>query len=473
MNGHWHARVLATIVIFLTVFSLVMVGLTRRQDAMLQTQQYEQAAATFDLIGIVWKWNSDHGGVFVEKKPGMPSSPFLPHPDLKTVSGKTYTLKNPALMTRELSDLARAGLGIGFHITSLKPLNPGNAPDPWEREALSAFEQGAGEKTTVARQDGKRQYRLMRPLHVEASCLPCHASQGYEVGQVRGGISVTMPADDHWGLIRRNIVFMAVLSVALLAAFAMVLYYFIWTLLEKLSRQNEALAGLNATKDRFLGMAAHDIRNPLSVIYSALKVLQPESEGKPHAALVDLMASSADRMLKLVTDLLDVSKINSGHLDLRLKEVDVAALVREAVAASAPIAHQKHIALRHETPQGLGTASLDPDRIRQVLDNLISNAIKFSCIDTTVTVGASKRDKTLSLWVQDQGLGIRPEDRPKLFGEFSKTSSRPTAGESTHGLGLAICKRLVELHGGAIEVDSEPGRGSRFTVVLPAGKAHG
>ncbi|MFA6317515.1 MAG: DUF3365 domain-containing protein, partial [Elusimicrobiota bacterium] len=312
MSGNWRYRVLAACLMLLSMFGLVMWELTERQEAMLNQQEYDQASAVYELLVIAREWNARYAGVFVEKKPGVKSNPFLAHPDIRTASGKTYTLKNPATMTREMSELSRAREGVSFRITSRKPFNPDNGPDPWEAEALHAFDRGAKERTTVELREGRRIFRLMKPLHVDASCLPCHAVQGYKAGQVRGGISVDLPYDDHWLLLRKNALYMALLAILLTILFVTTLYSFIWKLLERLSRQNAELQDLNNTKDRFLGMAAHDLRNPLSVIYSVAKILQPEVAGKPHAGLVDSVAGSAQRMLSLINDLLDAAKINAG-----------------------------------------------------------------------------------------------------------------------------------------------------------------
>lgn len=465
VKTNWRIPVIVAGTAIFGVFLALMIFLGRKQDKMLQEQESDEASAVFDTIVLARRWNSEHGGVFVEKKPGMASNPFLKNPDIKASNGKTYTLKNPATMTREISELARADSGIAFHITSLKPLNPANAPDPWERRALTAFEAGARERREVTSRDGRRTFRLMRPLLVEASCLPCHAVQGYRLGQVRGGISVNLPYDETWVLLGKNAALMTGLSAGAAALFAVLFYLFIWNLLERVDRQNAVLSDLNHTKDRFLGMAAHDLRNPLAVVYSASKALQAEVMGE-HSVLVDAMVSSADRMLRLINDLLDVAKINAGHLDLKLQETDFAAFLRETVRFNAALASRKGIAIVEEFPPGLGIATLDPDRMRQVLDNLISNALKFSDRGTTVTVGAAREGSSLVFWVQDQGPGIKAEDIPKLFGEFCETFTAPTAGEPCTGLGLAICKRLVELHGGNLTVASEIGKGTRFTVFL-------
>ena len=142
------------------------------------------------------RWAAAHGGVYVPVTPTTPPTPYLawlPERDIVTTSGRRLTLLNPAYMTRQIYELAeKSGLPRG-HLTSLKPLRPQNAPDPWEKKALAAFEQGKEEVSEVVFLDGQPSIRLMRPFRVDPSCLTCHGEQGYKVGDIRGAISVSVP----------------------------------------------------------------------------------------------------------------------------------------------------------------------------------------------------------------------------------------------------------------------------------------
>jgi PAS domain S-box-containing protein len=153
-------------------------------------------------------WNASHGGVYVPVTEGTPPNPFLAHlpeREVRTPSGRLLTLVNPTSMTRQVHGLAKQTLGVKGHITSLKPLRPENAADAWETAALRAFEQGKAEVSGVVREDGQDYLRLMRPLVTERACLDCHAAQGYKLGEVRGGISVTMPLAPFWGTWRHHL----------------------------------------------------------------------------------------------------------------------------------------------------------------------------------------------------------------------------------------------------------------------------
>lgn len=142
-------------------------------------------------------WNADHGGVYVDADESTPPNPYLTHPkrDETTVSGRKLTMVNPAYMLRQIAEITRERRGTALHLTSLRPLRPQNAPDPWERGALEAFEGGARERAEFTTDEaGRALFRYMAPLGVETSCLECHAAQGYELGQIRGGISISFAA---------------------------------------------------------------------------------------------------------------------------------------------------------------------------------------------------------------------------------------------------------------------------------------
>jgi len=307
----------------------------------------------------------------------------------------------------------------------------------------------------------------MKPLFVEESCLDCHADQGYTVGEVRGGISISLPFDATAFALRKNYMGMVTVAIVLLILFVMSLYFLIWRLMNRLALQKAELVRLNDTKDKFMGMAAHDLRNPLVVVTGLSKALRKKITDTGQTRILDEIISSARRMSSLVNDLLDLASIKEGQLRLKLREVDVAELIRTSVDCNRVIGQQKNITIVHDVTDDIGSVRLDPERMRQVIDNLTGNACKYSEAGTTVTVGAEKKDGRLVIRVVDQGIGVRPEELAGIFDEFARTSGQPTGGESSHGLGLAIVKRMVELHGGTIEVSSEAGKGSQFTMSFP------
>jgi signal transduction histidine kinase len=238
----------------------------------------------------------------------------------------------------------------------------------------------------------------------------------------------------------------------------------------ELAKQNFELERLNRLKTQFLGMAAHDLRTPIGHIISfsdllldeAATVLSPEQ-----LEFLSIIQSSSEFMLTLIDDFLDVSAIESGHLNLNRRPADPRKLLEHNVALNAMLAQKKHIQVALQIEGPLPTVSLDQGKIAQVLDNLISNAIKFSQPGTAVTVRAVAQDRGVRIAVCDQGPGIPEGERGKLFQPFGKTSVRSTAGESSTGLGLAIVRKIVEGHGGRIWVESEVGVGSSFVFTVP------
>jgi two-component system, sensor histidine kinase and response regulator len=239
--------------------------------------------------------------------------------------------------------------------------------------------------------------------------------------------------------------------------------------LESIKEKNRALAELNEVKNRFVGMVAHDLRNPLGSIASLTELLL-ESRGElPWAEQQDLLQmidSVCTDLLKLVHDILDVSVIESGNLELKYQLGGLDTLINERTRVFESIAAKKKIKLELQL-QAPREFEFDRGKIVQVVDNLISNAIKFSPPDRTVFIGSTQINGTAKVHVKDQGPGLSPEDQGKLFVHFQKLTARPTAGESSTGLGLAIVRRMIEAHQGKLWVESTLGEGAVFLFELP------
>ena len=238
----------------------------------------------------------------------------------------------------------------------------------------------------------------------------------------------------------------------------------------EMAKKNAELELLNEQKNRFLGMAAHDLRSPLGIILTYSEFLEAEAWPVLNAEqreFVTTIKSTSEFMLNLVTDLLDVAAIEAGQLKLDRQPVDLAQLIRRNGTLNRVLAARKDIAVELDLAPSLPPVPLDAGKIEQVLNNLISNAIKFSHPRSTVRVGLTSADGLVTVSVRDEGQGIPAADLPKLFKPFSKTSVRSTTGEPGTGLGLAIARRMIEGHGGRIWVESETGRGSTFAFTLP------
>lgn len=238
----------------------------------------------------------------------------------------------------------------------------------------------------------------------------------------------------------------------------------------EMAKANIELARLNEQKNQLLGMAAHDLRNPLGVIMSYAKFLDRIAGVKlddQERQFLAQIAKSSQFMLRLLEDLLDVSQIESGKLQLALAPLDLAATVAGNIELNRLLAGAKNIAIELQRPAAPLWVEADATKIEQVLNNLISNAVKYSPPGTTVGVTLDADAGEVTVRVRDQGQGIPEAELSGLFQPFSKTSVKSTGGEKSTGLGLAITRRIVEGHGGRIGVESRVGEGSRFSFALP------
>ncbi|MBF0125662.1 MAG: hybrid sensor histidine kinase/response regulator [Magnetococcales bacterium] len=237
-----------------------------------------------------------------------------------------------------------------------------------------------------------------------------------------------------------------------------------------LHRQRTHLLELNALKNKFLGMAAHDLRNPLNSIcgYSDILLTMTVEEGE-RIRFTQTIFDVASQMLHLINDLLDVSVIESGHFVLHQQSGDLADLVAERVQLMTFTAEKKGVSLVTDL-QATPSFLFDRERLAQVVDNLLSNAIKFSPKNTDITVSTGQQREGVFLRVSDQGPGIPETERHQLYGAFQKLSVRPTGAEKSTGLGLSIVKRIMDAHQGVISVVNNEDRGATFTCFFPVGQ---
>ena len=241
------------------------------------------------------------------------------------------------------------------------------------------------------------------------------------------------------------------------------------------SRLYQQLVELNDLKNKFLGIAAHDLRNPIGVVMGYTDIILHGMLGDITEEQKDMLlkiSKAAKNMLSLVNDLLDVSAIESGKLEIKLRETNLEEFLRESYESNRLLAKDKNITLELDKEPGLPRVIMDPDRVSQVLNNLVTNAIKYSFPGSNITIRARKVENEIHISVEDHGQGIPEHELNKLFTAFQKTSVKPTSGEKSTGLGLAICKRMVEAQAGRIWVTSKFGEGSTFTFSLPLRTNH-
>lgn len=232
----------------------------------------------------------------------------------------------------------------------------------------------------------------------------------------------------------------------------------------------EQLSKANAAKNKFLGMAAHDLRNPLASIRGLAEFLRDGVVGEltpDQLDLVNTIHTASQSMLNMVNELLDVATIEAGELKLTTEPHNLADLIEKAVYLANIDAAKKNTHITFAPPASPCTATIDSAKIQQVINNLLSNAVKYSPPGSKITVELHAGERECSFGVKDQGPGIPEGERDKLFKDFGRLSVQPTGGEKSTGLGLAICRKIVEAHRGTIVAENLPDGGCEFRVTLP------
>jgi len=239
----------------------------------------------------------------------------------------------------------------------------------------------------------------------------------------------------------------------------------------ELKHARQRLREMNDEKDEFMGIAAHDLRNPLSEVKGFAELVMEEAQALKRRELEEngrLICDTAVRMAEMVQNLLDSNRIERGEMKLNLAPIELCSVLGAVVEAYRPRAavKQQTIHLQNGTPPVM--VLVDSTVIVQVLENLVSNAVKYSPPGRNIFVRLTKSAEAVGCEVQDEGPGLNAEDQKKLFGKFARLSAKPTGGEHATGLGLSIVKKMVEAMHGRVWCESDPGKGATFVVQVPA-----
>ena len=489
----------------LLLWGLAVAVSLSRHDSDIQTQSLavatEGARNLFRMVVLTRAWNAGHGGVYVPVSDRVQPNPYLKHPrrDLTTDDGQRLTMINPAFMTRQISELAQKKGGTVFHITSLKPIRPGNAPDAWERRALTAFEAGQQEMIEVVRTDGAALLRYMAPLKVDPPCMACHAMQGYQVGDIRGGISVTQAfapiqqASAH-ALIQTRWQHAGVfLLVALLGWLMLELLRRRWHDLAKnlaaleqargamqsanmeLAQARDAAEEASRAKSAFMGAMSHELRTPLNGILGFAHLLQHAelpTKARDHARHI---AEQGSHLLGLIDEVMEFTRLETLDRPQRRGRVELAMVLAGLAEELRRAGTDKGLSVRIDLPADLPLrVAGEAEWLAGCLRPLIHNAVKFT---EAGEVGLGVRGEgggggegapfRLVVTVHDSGVGIDEADHGKLFQPFRQTDDSTTRRFHGLGLGLAISARYAALLGGHLDFDSKPGEGSRFCLDWP------
>lgn len=240
-------------------------------------------------------------------------------------------------------------------------------------------------------------------------------------------------------------------------------------------RDIASLKALDSLKDKFIQIAAHDLKNPLGNIFMGLEILERNAQNytgkelETYRQIISLMTAAARTMEVIISDFLDLEAMRQGKITLSKKSIVLNSIVQQVVDQFRVGAQAKSIEIVTELEDAIPALQADENRLLQVISNLVSNAVKFSKEGTTVNVRTYSTRNMVRCEVEDNGPGIPEDELPLLFQEFARLSNRPTGGEKSSGVGLAIARNLVEQHGGRIGAHSERGVGSIFWFEIPLG----
>ena len=445
------------------------------------------------------RWAAMHGGVYVAPDARTPPNPYLkvPNRDVVTTGGRQLTLMNPAYVLRQVQQRGSDDeFGVRGHLTSLKLLNPANAPDPWERETLETFERGETERTAESMIEGKPYMRVMLAVYTERDCLKCHAEQGYREGDVRGGLSASVPLQTYLEHSRQE------LQETLLAQGAVLLLGYCGIgffsrrahrheaerqrheeellaeragLQERVRAQTgtlqqalEEARSADRAKDAFLATMSHEMRTPLNAIVGFSQLAAQHGGDERTQRYLAQISEASTSLQDIINDLLDISKIAADRMVLETLPFSLNELLARQTATWRDRAEEKGLEFSLQAADGLPDRLCgDAMRLGQVLNNLLGNAIKFTPrgrIELSVELLSTDADQVrLRFAVRDSGIGMSTAEQARIFTPFVQADASITRQFGGTGLGLAICKRLVGLMGGDIGVVSTPGQGSCFS----------
>ena len=471
MRRYFPNILIVWVIIIICAFLLNVFVLRKNTENLVQTS----SEAFYKLLLTTSQWNFDHETVYVPVTETMRPDPNLTHSRRVVVTnfGDSLTIVNAALMTRQVAELAEKNKITRFHLTSLNPIRPENKPDKWETKVLQTFRNIDDRFFENIKSGDSIYFRYMAPLFISENCFSCHVAQGYQTGDLKGGISITTSyRDDHLTYIS-NSSHKLIIIYSLILMIGLFLLFFIESISKKhrlaVETKHKELQDLNAAKDKFISIVAHDLRTPAANIESLSKVLSESFDDfneEERRSCIDLLVESAKTHTELVNTLLDLSRLRLGSQQYQPERLDIRKIASEVLEQTKLQAQQKQISQKNNTEECFINA--DKDMITTVIRNLVVNGIKFTHPGGQIIVQTEKKNKEVIISVADNGIGIDDAKKDRIFGVDSNKSTTGTANETGTGLGLLLCKEYVERHGGSIWLESELGKGTTFFFALPA-----
>lgn len=470
--------------LFLSLFlwSLVTISSLIWNRDQVKTHAYQIAENKgiyiFSSVKLSRLWNSNHGGVYAPITEETKPNPYLEDPDkiIETNKGLKLTKINPAYMTRQMSIMAAKGNDYKFHLTSLNPIRPKNKADEWETKALQKFEKEGADSYSFEKIETENNpvFRYMAPLMVEKSCLDCHAKQGYKLGDIRGGISVTFTSKFSDVLTAKTNNYLSFVHFFIFAAGTLVLfifYLFYNKFYNIILEKNRELSESNAAKKKMFTIIAHDLKSPFNALTGFSDLLTENFNNysdEKKLKLLNVISNTSKNTFNLLENLLTWSKTQINKIECNPSKISVNELYVKIADLMKNIAKHKNISLVFSESNDVFVFA-DKDMVETVLRNLISNAVKFTNPLGKITVShkTSKDSNFVEFTVSDSGVGMTDTQLAELFKVGENSSTKGTSKEAGTGLGLLICKDFIEQNKGKIWAISEINIGSQFKFTLP------
>ena len=500
--------ILAVVAILTLSYGGLVLYTSHLQNRLVIGQAEQQARMLYRQVVLTRQWVADQQGLFLTQTEAARPNVFLNEPTITTDTGLVLVKRNPAMVTRELSEYAtRTGLGW-FRVTSLKPVNPANGPDAFEQESLRSFGEGKSEHLAIARNNEGRVLRYAAPLVTENSCLTCHSEHGYHTGDIRGALSITIPIAWADTFIQSNnitILFLGFVSVLAAAAVMLLLFNRLVArpihqlsqamtvfpeqtvealdlpkssdeighlstsfaaLCQRLAASQRALAaageqGFRAEKLAALGQLtagiAHEINNPLAGMLNCVTSMEEEPENLDlQKRYLPLLRTGLRRIESTMRQLLKYGRVEP----LQIHQVDIDTVILDCLELLGY--RLKNIVVNLDL-RFKALCCIDSEAIKQIVMNIILNAAQAMPEGGNLNISSWAEKECIILTITDTGIGIAEGMQDKIFDPFFTTKE---VGEGT-GLGLAVTLAMVQRLNGQIEVRSQPGGGATFTVTLP------